>query len=256
MPARNNPLSGAVYFLRGVSLVAAPGLRRYVLVPLAINLAGLGALIYFGAEEVRRLIDAMVTWLPGWLDWLSWLLWPLFAVAALVVVVFGFSLLANLVAAPFNGLLAEAVERRLTGRGPAAGGWHRLPGELAEAFLGELRKLLYFVPRALALLALFVIPGINAAAPLLWFLFGAWMLALEYADFPMSNHGIPFTAQRRVMARRRLLGVGFGATVLLALAVPLLQFVVIPAAVAGATTLWVEQLRGDGAGPPDGVGPP
>lgn len=243
---RNNPLSGAAYFGRGLALIARPGLRRYVVFPLLVNVAGLIALIYYGAQQLQRLIEAMVAWLPSWLDWLSWLLWPLFAVAAVLIVVWGFSLLANLVAAPFNGLLAEAVERRVTGAEPAGagGGWRRLPRELASALYGELRKLGYFAVRALPMLLLFVIPGVNAAAPLLWLVFGAWMLALEYMDFPMGNHGLAFPRQRRLMAGRRLLGVGFGASVMLALAVPLLQFVVIPAAVAGATLMWVEQFRG------------
>lgn len=244
MPARNNPLSGAAYFLRGLRLIASPGLRRYVVAPLAVNLAGLAALIYYGARQLQHLVDAMVRWLPAWLDWLSWLLWPLFAIAAVLVAAFGFSLLANLIAAPFNGLLAEAVERRLAGRGPASGGWSRLPRELAGALHGELVKLRYFALRALLLLALFLVPGVNAAAPLLWLLFAAWMLALEYADFPMGNHGIAFPRQRALMGQRRLLGLGFGAAVMVALTVPLLQFIVIPAAVAGATALWVEQIKG------------
>ncbi|NIR28822.1 MAG: sulfate transporter CysZ [Gammaproteobacteria bacterium] len=241
---RNNPLSGAAYFARGLALIAQPGLRRYVVLPLLVNVVGLTALIYYGARQLQRLIDAMVAWLPSWLDWLSWLLWPLFAAAAVLVVALGFSLLANLIAAPFNGLLAEAVERRVAGGVDSDGGWRRLPQELAGALYGELRKLLYFGVRALALLLLFVVPGVNAAAPFLWFVFGAWILALEYIDFPMGNHGLAFPRQRRLMGGRRLLAVGFGAAVMLALAVPLLQFVVIPAAVAGATVMWVEQLQG------------
>ncbi|MEZ5582290.1 MAG: hypothetical protein R3F37_05475 [Candidatus Competibacteraceae bacterium] len=42
------------------------------------------------------------------------------------------------------------------------------------------------------LLVLFVIPGVNVIAPLLWLVFGAWMLALQYADYPMGNHGLRF----------------------------------------------------------------
>lgn len=238
----NNPLRGALYFFRGLPLIAEPGIRRYVLIPLAINVAGLAALLYWGLEALDRLIERLLGWLPGWLEWLSWVLWPLIAVAAAVVFLFGFSLLANLVAAPFNGPLAEAVERRLRdgaqSRGPAIG----LVRDLVLSLAGECRKLAYFAVRALPLLLLFLIPGPNALAPLLWIAFGAWMLALEYGDFPMANHGLAFPEQRRTMRGRWLLGVGFGATVMAALAIPLLQFVVIPAAVAGATLMWVEEL--------------
>jgi len=236
-------MRGLSYFLRGLRLTLQPGLRRYVLLPLAINVTGLAALIWYGVQMTERLGAWVESALPGWLDWLAWLLWPLFVVAALLVVFFGFILLANLIAAPFNGLLAEAVERRLSGRGPPPGGWRELPREVIAGLGGELRKLGYFLPRALPLLLLFLVPGLNVAAPFLWFGFSAWFVALEYMDFPMGNHGIRFADQRRLLARRRLLGLGFGASVSVALMVPLLQFLVIPAAVAGATALWVEELR-------------
>jgi len=42
------------------------------------------------------------------------------------------------------------------------------------------------------------------------------MLALEYCDYPMGNHGIDFAAQRRLLGQQRLLNAGFGAAVLVA----------------------------------------
>jgi CysZ protein len=39
-----------------------------------------------------------------------------------------------------------------------------------------------------------------------------------------------------------MLSLGFGASVMGALAVPVLNFLVIPCAVAGATAMWVEEL--------------
>ena len=54
--------------------------------------------------------------LPDWLDWLAFVLVPLAVLAGLTVMFFSFTLLANFIASPFNGLLAEAVELRLGGR--------------------------------------------------------------------------------------------------------------------------------------------
>ena len=241
-PARRDPLTGASYLFRGLALLNRPGVRRYVVAPLLINVALLAALLYLAATQVAALIGFLERWLPGWLEWLSWLLWPLFAISALLVVLFGFSLLANLIAAPFNGFLALAVERSLAGSpSPSAdGSWI---GELVGAIGSEGKKLAYFLPRAIGLLLLFLVPVINVAAPFLWLSFCAWMLALEYADYPMSNHGMGFSEQRRLMASHRPVGMGFGAMVMLALMVPGLNCVVIPSAVAGATLMWVEGLH-------------
>ena len=93
-----------------------------------------------------------------------------------------FTVLANIIAAPFNGLLAARVEKlaapsSVPPRPPAELTWQ----ELALSPLRELSKLLYFIGWAIPLLILSFVPVVNMAAPVLWMLFSAWMLALEYA---------------------------------------------------------------------------
>ncbi len=48
--------------------------------------------------------------LPDWLSFLSYILWPLFVALLVLMVFFTFTLVANIIAAPFNGFLAEKVE--------------------------------------------------------------------------------------------------------------------------------------------------
>ena len=250
---RNNPVSGALYFVRGFTIVTRPGIRAWVVVPLLINAGLFAALIYFGASWLAGFAEAL---LPGWLDFLAWILVPAFIVAAFTAGFYTFNLVANLIAAPFNGLLAEAVERHLTGRPPppAGGGWRAFLGTLWAALVAEMRKFVWVAVRSLPLLLLFLIPGINVVAPIVWALVGAWMLAITYADYPMANHGIGFDELRARLRGRWLLGLGFGGAVMVALAVPVLNFVVIPCAVAGATAMWAEQFEGDADGAPAATG--
>jgi CysZ protein len=231
-------LSGAGYAFRGLGLIFKPGIRKYVAIPLIINTVLFALLIWYGADQFQTLLDRI---LPVWLDWLEWILWPLFAAAVLMVVFFGFSLLANLVSAPFNGHLAKAVEKKLTGGPPKETGPSRLLAEIAGSILSELKKILYIVSRTVPLLILFIIPVVNLLAPFLWIGFSAWMLAIEYSDFPMGNHGIDFQERRLKLRERRFLALGFGLGVLCMVTIPLLNFVAIPAAVAGATAMWVER---------------
>ena len=245
---RNNPVSGALYFVRGFTIVTRRGIRAYVVVPLAINAVLFTALLYLGASWLLGFAQDL---LPGWLDPLAWILVPAFVLAALTAGFYTFNLVANLIAAPFNGLLAEAVERHLTGRPPpSAAGRRTLLGELATTLVAEVRKLAYVAVRSLPPLLLFLIPGINVVAPILWMLLGAWMLAVTYMDYPMANHGIGFDDLRARLRERRLLGFGFGAAAMAALAVPVLNFLVIPCAVAGATAMWVEQFEGGASAAP------
>lgn len=237
------PLIGAAGLLRGAKLLNTPGLRRFVIIPVTINVLVFALSIGVLLQQFTPLVEKWVGYLPAWLEWLGWLFWLFFALAAILLVFYTFSILANLIAAPFNGLLAEAVEKHLTGK-PLPGG-DSLLGALREApsaILDELRKIGYFLLRAVPLLVLFWIPLLNLAAPVLWALFSAWMMAVEYGDYPMGNHGIRFAEQRKRLGQKRMLSLGFGGATLLATMIPLVNFLVMPAAVAGATALWVEQL--------------
>ena len=239
-----NPLNGALYLARGLKLVFHPGIRRYVIMPLAINIAVFALLIGAGAAWFNSFVSSLQPSLPGWLDWLVWPLWVVFILAILLVLFFTFSLLANLIAAPFNGLLAEAVERQLRGEEslPETSLWQLLR-ETPAILFSQLIKMGYAVLWAIPLLILFIIPGINIIAPFLWLAFGAWMLALEYLDYPMGNHGLLFPQQRRRAREQRLLVLGFGAATTGLTMIPVLNFLVMPVAVAGATALWVERLE-------------
>ena len=105
-----------------------------------------------------------------------------------------------------------------------------------------INKLLYFIGWALPLVPLSLIPAVNMAAPPLWILFGAWMLALEYADYPLSNRGLSFRDQRRLLRRHWPLALGFGSVVLLLTLIPLVNFLAMPAAVIGATLMWTQEV--------------
>ena len=241
----NNPISGAIFLLRGLSLITRPSVRKYVAIPLAINIILFGGLIWFGADQFSSMMDHL---LPT--DWalLRIVLWPIFAVSVLVLGFYTFTLIGNLVAAPFNGMLAEAVERELTGRsidGPT--GLKGIAKDVAGSIGSELNKLRYVLLRMLPLALLFLVPGINIVAPFLWLAFSAWMLAVSYADFPMGNHGLRFRDQRARLGERRWLSLGFGGAVMIGIMVPFLNLLMIPAAVAGATAMWVDEFSHDGA---------
>lgn len=205
--------------------------RGLVLTPLLINVLLFAA----GTVAAVHYVGGAVQWLrgllPGWLDWLALLLWPLFVLALLLVLVYVFTALANLIAAPFNAVLAA----RVLGE-PAAHGRGWLADALA-AIGSELRKLGYFLLRAVPLWLLLWVPGVNLLAGPAWLLLGAWLLALEYLDYPLAHRGQDFAAVRRSAAAVRWPALGFGGGVLLLGMLPLVNLVLMPAAVIGACLL-------------------
>lgn len=240
-----NPVSGAGYLLQGIGLIARPGLRRFVVVPLLVNIVVFSAGIAAGVHWFEGFLTWMNARIPGWLNWhgwLDWVLWPVFVVLLLLLVFYGFGLLANLIAAPFNSLLAEQVERHLNGQLPdAEGGFKRLLRELIPTLWDETKKTLYALAWTIPCLLLLWIPVVGAV---LWFLFSAWIAAVQYADYPMGNHGLKFREMRRRLRERRMLSLSFGAAASGLAMVPVLNFIAMPSAVAGATALWVRELKG------------
>ncbi len=230
--------SGAGYLLEGFSLLRKPGLRRFVVMPLLINILLFGGLIGWAYGWVDGSSRAMLSALPEWLHWLRYIVVPVFVLTSLVVIFYGFSILANLIAAPFNGLLAEAVECHLTGKSLQSD-WRQLLRDILPSIMSELRKLLYFTLRALPLLLLLLVPLVNVAASVLWILFSAWMMTVQYMDYPMANHQLFFKDQRARLRKRPLLAWSFGGLVMLCTLVPVINFIIMPAAVAGATAIWV-----------------
>ncbi|HHM05352.1 MAG TPA: sulfate transporter CysZ [Gammaproteobacteria bacterium] len=233
-------LAGARCLLHGFSLLNKPGLRRYVAVPLVVNMVLFTALIAVGLSQFDALIQQL---LPNWLDWLDWLLWPLFALTLLVVAFYTFTLVANLIAAPFNSQLAAAVERYLGDAPPSGeGGWQRALKDLIPGLWQEMKKFFILAAWALPLLILFLIPGLNVIAPFAWLLLSAWLLAFEYSDYPLGNHGLNFPDQRTLLRQNRFAALGFGGMCLFLTSIPVVNFFVMPAAVAGATVLWRETV--------------
>jgi CysZ protein len=248
-------MGGLSYVIRGMKLLTHPALRPFVAIPLLINLVLFGAGIWYGYQQFMDLIGWLSGWisgdLPGWLQWLEWILlplkWilvPLFVLGAAIVIFFSFTLLANLISAPFNGLLAEKVEYLATGQTipEDTNDWAKILADIGPAVWTEINKLLYVLWWSLILMILTALPLINLAAPLLWGLFAAWMLAIEYVDIPMGNHNLSGKQVRNRLRTRRFLSLTFGGTVMIMTTIPVLNFLSMPTAVVGATLLWVEKL--------------
>ena len=224
-------LSGPRHLLLGFRLLLAPGVRGLMLVPLAGNVvvyALAAGLAFYGVDA------ALDRWLPASLDWLRWVLFPLAAVLMLLLAFFTFTLLANLILAPFNGLLSERVERALTGGTRAVAAplaWATIRRVLRQ----ELRRLAYVLACMAAVFALGFIPLVGLLAVPLGVLVGAWLLALEFAGNPLGNWGLGFTEQRAFLRAHRGGMLGFGLAAMGLALVPVVNFALLPAGVAGMT---------------------
>lgn len=235
-------LSGPQYLREGLKLVMSPSLRLFVLLPLTVNLLLFGGLIYFAGHQFSLWVDTLMPTLPSWLSFLTYILWPLFVALVILMVFFTFTLVANVIAAPFNGFLAEKVEVVVRGQDNfPAFSWGELIAMVPRTFGREMRKLGYFLPRAIGLFILSLIPVVNVVAAPLWLIFGVWMMAIQYIDYPADNNKMSWQDMLAWLREKRWQSLGFGGITYLALMIPLVNVVMMPAAVAGATLFWVRE---------------
>ncbi|MCF2947110.1 sulfate transporter CysZ [Paraglaciecola aquimarina] len=235
------------YFFQGFSLIRTKGLKRFVFIPLAINLILFSVAFYFLFGEIESSIVWIVDLIPDW-QWLAWLkqglsyiIWPIALITILLVFGLIFGTLANWIAAPFNGLLSEKVELHLSGQSLGDSGLMDIVKDIPRTIGRELAKLVYYLPRALGFLILFFI--LPLIGQVLWFLFSAWMMAIQYCDYPFDNHKVAFGRMKQVLRANKSQTFSFGITVSICSLIPIVNFLVMPVAVCGATALWVDELK-------------
>ncbi len=108
----------------------------------------------------------------------------------------------------------------------------------------EWQKFAWYLPRAIVLLILYFIPGIGqTVAPVLWFLFSARMLSIQYCDYPFDKHKVPVKELRTALRTRKITKLQCGALTRLLTMIPLLNLFIRPVAVCGATAMWVDCYR-------------
>ncbi len=246
---RNNPISnfsrGFFYPFHGARyMFRHPGLLRYVLIPFLINTVVFSLAVYLGLDFFN---DAVVARIPSGDAWywalLYYLLWVIGALVTAVLVFFSFTVVGNLIASPFNDLLSERTEEKLRGRqAEKPFSFREFLRDARYTLIEESKKISVFVIAMVLVFGLNFIPGFGSLVySVLSVLITLFFLAVEYTGYIFSRRRLPFRDQRRYIAGRKFLMLGFSTGLLCVLAIPLLQFLCIPMGVIGATLLWVEQ---------------
>ena len=237
----NNIFAGLQYLIDGFKLIFQPGLRRFAFIPLIINTILFIILFMVLIHYMAQFNTWFANHLPHWLSWLAGVIWVLVFISFFLILIYTFVWIANILAAPFNGLLAEKVEYYLTGKKLPSRTVFENVKDVPRVMGRQLGMLLFYVPWAVLILIIFFVPVVQAFAAFAWFVFNAWFMTLTYLDYPTDNHQIPLSEVRKMLREKPGLALGFGISVLVATMIPVLNFFVIPASVAAATKLWVEQ---------------
>lgn len=248
--------SGLTYLSQGFSLASQKGLRAHILIPIIINIVLFSGMTFLLISQVNGWLNSttfQVT-LPGWLSLLQpiidfiikaaeTLIWIMAIIVMVLFTTYSFTALTNLIAAPFNGYLAERTEAK---QRPI-----NYPNLTVSQLFGrtlkrELTKLRYWLTRLILLffltLVIGLIPVINVISPLIWLIFGAWMLSIQYIDYAADNNGLDFDETLKRLHQHRLAVLSFGFAVMALTLLPFINLMIVPVAICGATAFWVSKL--------------
>lgn len=247
-PPTNNLVSGFRYLTQGAGFLLQPGMRRFVLIPFLANCVVFVLLTLWLVNNFSSIQQGFTGLFPSW-SWISYIvafLSGLFIFFVLLIYGYSFTILTNIIAAPFYGRLAEKLEERVTGKSVPQ---ESISSMVLRTLRREMVKLFYFISRGLlVLIGLFFlsfIPLFNLLVPLIALLWGAWVMTLQYIDYPADNHQLPFTALRTRLKGQRFSSIGFGGTIMFCSMIPVVNIVIMPIAVAGGTLFWINELRRD-----------
>ena len=240
--------------LRGVGFLGQHRtLWRWAVWPAVINFLVFGAAFALFLIYYKPLYDFATGFFSPpapavWYAWLwvaplralAWSIGILMVAAVLAILYCAFLLLGTTIAAPFLAILAQRVEAIETGQirqdATSLFGALRVFG---TTVVDELCKLAFFVGVQLVLVLLGLIPFLSPLMILAAALFTMLFLPLEYASFAMDNRQLRFVERRTLIWQHRWLMFGFGAAAFVTLLVPFLNFICLPALVAGGTLLFL-----------------
>jgi CysZ protein len=211
---------------RGAAFISRQRLWRYLVLPVAVNLAlGIVTLVaaarFFREEYGQLLASSPVVG----------------GILLLVMTVLGgvvlFIVAQPLLSAVFCDRLSEVVEKRVRGSAPSV-------PFLASTGRSIVHGLLKLVLYALALVVGLALTAVTGVGSLIGLALGALFLAYDGFDYSLSRRGATFAGKWGYLARNPAQTIGYGAGATLLYLIPLAMFVAPAFTAAGATLAYLD----------------
>ena len=225
-------IKGALSLLSGMKLLLQESSLRSVLWRMLGLLLILMLTLMFGVFSLAEHLAQL--WLPTGDAWywvlLSWLVWVLAILLSMLTGVVSFTALGSAAVAPWLDVLASRTES-LHGKNITASNvlwWKHILGSL----MNSVRPLLGLLVWGVAALAVVWIPVVGQIlATMIWGYAGIRFLCFELMDTTASRRGKDFAARKASLAEKRFFWLGFGGLAMAMMMLPILNLLVIPAAV-------------------------
>jgi len=221
------------------------GLITYFIVPFLLNIFILSGVFYFSYTVIEPEISGAITGSEWYMDVLRFVVAPIVMLVLGLITILIYSILGNIITAPFNDFLSMKVEQKLTDA--KFDEPFTIQGLVADitrmaSNIVKLLGLLVIVNIASLLVNLIPLIG-NIIYPVLSFMATAFFLGFQFFDFPLERRKLNFKEKLRITWSHKLMTIGLGTGFFLVSFVPIVGFLGLNLASIGATTLFIDHIK-------------
>ncbi|APA97754.1 Biflaviolin synthase [Nocardia seriolae] len=213
------------------------------LITLALYVAALTALLWWGPDLVTAVTPFAAGWPSPWLGLFRGVLTVAAFGLAMLLAVLAFTAVTLVIGQPFYEALSLRVDRSASPDGTAPESERSFGAELWISVRDSVRILVRVALWGILLFALGFVPVVGQTViPVLGALVTGFFLTHELTAVALQRRGIDLRERLVLLRARKGLAWGFGAPLSLAFLVPFVAVFLMPGAVAGATLLARELL--------------
>lgn len=228
------------YLNYGFKHLFTRGIKLYVLIPLMINMVLFVFLWWLALHEVSHLITWVNHALPTWLTWLSYLFYLIAIIGMFFITIYFYTTLAVIISSPFYSLISQTIQSKNNLQITSDNSLKTWLLLAPRTIIREIRKILMFMPWALLILVCSFIPIINLFTAVMWFVLVVFYNIVLFTDYPFDNNEHSLKTLKAFIRKQRGLLLSFGFLTTIGLMIPIVNIIIIPVAIIGATKIYVD----------------
>ena len=236
-----------------LSLVKQQRLYAYFIIPFLLNIVVLSLIVYFSITTLNPLIQKLIPdtnadtffMLRFLMELLHFVIMPLLFIILAIITIFIYSIVGNIVTAPFNDFLSQKVEIKAFGENfDEAFSLKLIIGDIIRVAATIIKLLLLMAIAHILLLLLNFIPVLGSILYIgLGFMITAFFFGFQFYDYPLDRRRYTFFKKLKITLSfaPQVLGVGTGFF-LLSL-IPIINFLGLNMATIAATAMFSSYIK-------------
>ena len=228
-----------------LSLVKQHRLYAYFIIPFFLNIIILSSIFYLSFHTLKPLIYDLITGSGFIFDALRTIITPLLIIIQVIITIFIYSIVGNIITAPFNDFLSRKIEIKIFGENfDEKFSFKTLITDILRVAGNLVKLLLLIIVAHLLIFLLNLIPVLGSILyAALSFLITAFFFGFQFYDFPLERRRYTFGKKLKTAFRfiRQVMGVGAGFFLLSM--IPVINFLGLNMATIAATVMFSNYIK-------------